>query len=154
MISDNLIQIPSLPEHIGVAVKDAAKTIEYLSSTYAVTSSQIVGDYEPSNDELLAGKDFKVKVATVEMGSIKLELLQPLNEESILAEFIRERGEGLHHIAYAVSNLDEVLAKLEGQGVKMLVGGRVEGQRWIDMDTGEKPGGIITEFLEFSVGKS
>ena len=154
MISTDLIHIPSLPEHIGVVVKDVSKTIEYLSSTYAITSSQIVGDYEPSNDELLAGKDFTVKVATVEMGSIKLELLQPLNEESILAEFIREKGEGLHHIAFSVPNLDEVIAKLKAQGVEMLLGGRVEGLRWIYMDTGKKPGGIITEFLEFSVGKS
>ena len=151
-LEEGLIEIPSFPEHIGVVVRDAEKAIEYLSSTYKLSRSQIVGDYTPSNEELLAGKDFKVKVATAEMGSMKLEFLEPLNEESILAQFLRERGEGLHHIAFSVSNLDEVIAKLKAQGVEMLVGGRVEGLRWAYMDTSGKPGGIITEFLEFSVG--
>ena len=149
---ENLIEIPPFPEHIGVVVENAEKAIEYLSSTYKISHSQIVGDYAPSNKELLAGKDFKVKVATAEMGSMKLELLEPLNEESILAQFLRERGEGLHHIAFSVSNLDQVIAKFKAQGVEMLVGGRVEGLRWVYMDTSRKPGGVITEFLEFSVG--
>jgi len=83
------------------------------------------------------------------MAAIKLELLEPLNEESILAQFLREKGEGLHHIAFSVSNLDEVITKLKAQGVEMLLGGRVEGLRLAYMDTGGKPGGIITEFLEF-----
>ena len=112
------------------------------------------GEYAPENEELLAGKDFAVRIGTIEMGAIKLELLQPLNDKSVLAKFLRERGEGLHHIAYSVSNLDEVLAKLTEQGVEMLLGGLVDGQRWVYMDTGDKPGGVVTEFLEFSVGKS
>ena len=148
----DLISIPSLPEHIGVVVGDIDKTLKYFSLTYAVGRSQIIGDYTPSNEELLAGKDFKVRVATVEMGSIKLELLQPLNEESILAQFLKNKGEGLHHIAFSVSNLDEVISKLKAQGVEMLVGGRVEGLRWAYMNTNTKPGGIITEFMEFTVG--
>lgn len=151
-LEEELIKIPSFPEHIGVIVKNAEKTIEYLSSTYKISRSQIVGNYTPRNEELLAGKDFKVKIAIAEMGSMKLEFLEPLNEESILAQFLREKGEGLHHIAFSVSNLDEVIAKLKAQGVEMLLGGRVEGLRWVYMDTSRKPGGIITEFLEFSVG--
>lgn len=151
-LEENLIEVPPFPEHIGLVVEDAERTIEYLASTYEISRFQIVGDYAPSNEELLAGKDFKVKVATVEMGSMKLELLEPLNEESILAQFLREKGEGLHHIAFSVSNLDKVIATLKAQGVEMLLGGLVEGLRWVYMDTSKKPGGIITEFLEFSVG--
>jgi len=147
-----LIPIPPLPEHIGVVVRDIDKAIEFLSSTYAIGRSQIIGDYTPRNEELLAGRVFKVKLATVEMGSIKLELLQPLNEESILAQFLKSNGEGLHHIAFSVSNFDKVMSKLRAQGVEMLVGGRVGGLRWAYMNTGAKPGGIITEFLEFTVG--
>jgi methylmalonyl-CoA/ethylmalonyl-CoA epimerase len=147
-----LIPIPSLPEHIGVVVRDVDKAVEYLSSTYAIGRVQFIGDYTPSNKDLLAGRDFKVKIATVELGSIKLELLQPLNEESILAQFLKRKGEGLHHIAFSVSNFDEVISKLRAQGVEMLLGGRVAGLRWAYMNTGTKPGGIITEFLEFTVG--
>lgn len=153
MQSDSdLIPIPSLPEHIGVVVRDIDKTLEYFLSTYAVGRYRIVGDYTPSNEELLAGKDFKVKVATVEMGAIKLELLQPLDDKSILAQFLQARGEGLHHIAFSVPNFDDVMSKLRAQGVEMLVGGCVKGLRWAWMNSGAKPGGIITEFLEFTVG--
>ena len=151
-LDTDLISLPSQPEHIGVVVRDIDKTLKYLSSTYTIDRSQIVGVFTPSNEELLAGKDFCVKVATVEMGGIKLELLQPLNEESILAEFLRTKGEGLHHIAFSVSNFDEVTSKLRVQGIEILVGGRVEGLRWAYMNTSAKPGGIITEFLEFTVG--
>jgi len=147
-----LIPIPSLPEHIGIVVRDIDKTIEFLSSTYAIGRSQIVGEYTPRNEELIVGRDFKVKVATVEMGSIKLELLQPLEEKSIVAQFLKAKGEGLHHIAFFVSNFDEVISKLKAQGVEMLVGGRVGGLRWAYMNTDAKPGGIITEFSEFKVG--
>jgi len=149
----NLIPIPELPEHIGVVVRDIDKAVQYLSSTYAIQNLQIVGDYTPNDDELLAGKNFAVRIATAEMGKIKIELLQPINEGSILARFLKSHGEGLHHIAFWVPNLDEVLAKFEAQGVKKLVGGYVDGKRWIYMDTGIKPGGIITEFMEFKVGE-
>lgn len=147
-----LIPIPQLPEHIGVVVRDIDKTIQYLSSTYAIRSSQMVGNYTPSNEELLAGENFAVKVAIVEMGSLKLELLQPLNEKSMLSQFLKSHGEGLHHIAFLISNLDEVISNFKAQGVEVLVGGCVGDGRWVYMNTGVKPGGIITEFLEFTVG--
>ena len=148
----NLVPIPELPEHIGVVVRDIDQAIKYLSSTYTIQNLKLVGDYTPDDAELLAGGDFAVRIATLEMGKIKLELLQPINEKSILAQFLKTNGEGLHHLAFWVPNFDEVLAKFEGQGVKKLLGGYVDGKRWIYMDTGVKPGGIITEFMEFKVG--
>ncbi len=149
---DTTIPLPHFPEHIGVVVKDIQATIRYLSSTYAIGDLQMVGDYSPSDEELLAGKDFAVKVATIKMGASKIELLQPLNKKSILAKFLDEHGEGLHHIAFETSRLDEVLSAFKEQGVEILLGGCVDGRRWVYFDTGSKPGGIITEFLEFQAG--
>jgi catechol 2,3-dioxygenase-like lactoylglutathione lyase family enzyme len=142
------VPTPNLPDHVGVIVKDVHKALDYLSSTYSVKSSQVVGEYSPGNEELVAGRDFAVRIGVVDFGAMKLELLQPLNERSILAEFLRKNGEGLHHIAFSVPDFDKVLSIFKAQGVDMLVGGCHEGRRWVYMDTGSKPGGLITEFME------
>jgi len=150
MPSDNeLIRLPSFPNHVGVAVRDVAKTVEFLSSTYAVGHAQVVGDYMPRDEELIAGQDFRVRVGIVEMGALKLELLQPLDEKSILAQFLRTKGEGLHHIAFYVPDFDAVVSKSKARGFEMLIGGLYEGHHWAYMNTDTKPGGIITEFMDF-----
>jgi len=153
--SGDLVPIPSLPQHIGVVVRDIDKTLEYFSSTFAVGQTDIMGEYIGPKEELLAGTtDVQLKVATVELGSIKLELLQPLDpdDESTWSQFLRDKGEGVHHIAWYRPNIDEEMSKFEAQGIEMLVGGYLDGKRWTYWDTGSKPGGIVTEFLEFEVG--
>jgi methylmalonyl-CoA/ethylmalonyl-CoA epimerase len=142
------VPVPNLPDHIGIIVRDVYKALDYFSLTYSVGNPQVVGDYSPSNEELMAGRDFAVRIGVVDFGTMKLELLQPLNERSILAEFLRRNGEGLHHIAFSVPDFDKVLAIFKAQGVGMLLGGCHDGRRWVYMDTGRKPGGLITEFME------
>lgn len=53
-------------------------------------------------------------------GDKMVTLEQPIREDSPFAEFIRKRGEGIHHIAVEVENLDDAIAELEGQGIRLI----------------------------------
>jgi len=130
--------------HIGVVVKDVDKTIEFLSSIWDIGPPQLM-DYCPQKDELIVGEPFKMKVGFVDLGSVKLEILQPL-DESLWSRFLEAKGEGVQHIAFGVSNYDEVVSKLQEQGYPMVAAASYKGLRWCYFDT--KPGGMMIEFRD------
>lgn len=138
------IQLANL-SHVGIAVKDAEKTIEFLSSIWNLGSPEVF-DYRPKPEEMFFGDEFAVKLVFVKFGPVQLELLQPLDDKSIWAKFITEKGEGIHHVAFGVSNYDEMVEKFDAQKHKLLVAASFEGCRWCYYDT--TPGGIIIEFRE------
>ena len=147
------VGLPALPAHIGVVVKDIDKAIEFFRSTYDTRRWQVVGEYLPRKEDLIAGETFKLKIALIELGAVTLELLQPLGKEkSPWSQFLETNGDGLHHIAYRVSNFDEIISKLKEQEIGVLIGGYTkEGGSWAYMNTGTKPGGVIIEIMDFSL---
>lgn len=131
--------------HLGIAVKDAEKTVAFISSVWDIGTPEVV-DYEPKAEELIHGEPFKVRLVFIKFGTHPVELLQPLDDKSIWAKFIAAKGEGIHHIAYGVSNYDDMVAKLDAQGHPLLVAASFQGCRWCYYDT--SPGGMIIEFRE------
>jgi methylmalonyl-CoA/ethylmalonyl-CoA epimerase len=131
--------------HLGVAVKDAEKTAGFISSIWDIGQPEI-SDYEAKTEELIVGKPFKVRLVFIKFGTHTIELLQPLDDKSIWSKFIKEKGEGIHHIAYGVSNYDEMVSKLQKQGHPLLVAAVFQGCRWCYFDTA--PGGMVIEFRE------
>lgn len=92
-------------EHLGIAVKSLDEAIPYYE--------QILGLKCYAIEEV---PDQKVRTAFFKVGATKLELLEGTSEESSVSRFIEKRGEGIHHLAFAVedgvqSALDEVSAK-------------------------------------------
>ena len=138
------IQLTNL-SHLGIAVKDAEETARFLSSIWNIGTPEVF-DYEPKPEELIAGEPFKVRLAFIKFGAIPIELLQPLDDKSIWSKFIKEKGEGIHHIAFGVSNYDEMVLKLQEQNHPMLVAATFQGCRWCYFDT--SPGGMVIEFRE------
>jgi len=65
-------------------------------------------------------EDQKVKTAFFMVGETKLELLEATSAESPIAKFIEKKGEGIHHIAFAVNGLDAHLRELENNGVELI----------------------------------
>lgn len=131
--------------HVGIAVKDAEKTVQLLSSIWNIGEPQIY-DYEPKQEELFVGQQFKARLVWLKFGPLTLELLQPLDDRSIWSSFIAEKGEGIHHIAFGVSNYDEMVERFKAQGHKMLVSAIFNGERWCYFDT--SPGGTVIELRE------
>jgi methylmalonyl-CoA/ethylmalonyl-CoA epimerase len=92
--------------------------------------------------------NYSMKLAIAYVGNMQIELIQPLEGESIYAEFIKERGDGLHHIRLGnVKNVTEFIQSLTDNGVNILQRGNFQGRKYTYMDT-EEDLGVIIEFLE------
>jgi methylmalonyl-CoA/ethylmalonyl-CoA epimerase len=131
--------------HVGVAVKDAEATVNLLSKTWRIGTPEAF-DYYPTPDDMIAGEAFAVKLVFVNFGTHTYELLQPLDDKSIWSKFIEEHGEGIHHVAYGVSNYDQMVETMQAQGHKLLVAAVFNGCRWCYFEM--QPGGIVIEYRE------
>lgn len=96
-------------EHIGIAVKDIDASNELFASLFGKEHYKI-------EDVKSEG----VKTSFFECEPNKIELLQATNEESPIAKFIEKKGEGIHHIAFAVDDIESEIARLTDEGFKMI----------------------------------
>jgi methylmalonyl-CoA/ethylmalonyl-CoA epimerase len=95
--------------HIGIAVNNLEEAISFYQDTLCMTFKGV---------EEVAG--YKVKVAFFQIGESKIELLEPTCKDSFLAGFLEKNGEGIHHIAYEVESIEDVINKLEEEGTRMI----------------------------------
>jgi methylmalonyl-CoA/ethylmalonyl-CoA epimerase len=131
--------------HVGIAVKSAEETAKLLSSVWNIGDPEVF-DYEPKPEDMIAGEPFAVRLVFVKFGPLTFELLEPLDDRSIWSKFIADKGEGIHHVAFGVSNYDEMVETLAAQGHPLLVAAVFNGCRWCYFDT--SPGGTVIEFRE------
>jgi methylmalonyl-CoA/ethylmalonyl-CoA epimerase len=96
-------------EHIGIAVSNLEESIKYWEEVMGLKCYNI---------EEVA--DQKVKTAFFKVGEVKIELLEATSEDSPIASFIEKKGQGVHHIAFAVDNTDEALSNVEAKGVRLI----------------------------------
>lgn len=97
-------------EHLGIAVKSLEQAIPYYEKVLGLKCYNI---------EEVA--DQKVRTAFFKVGQTKIELLEPTSEESTIAKFIEKRGEGIHHLAFAVADgVAEGLVHCEAEGVQLI----------------------------------
>jgi len=96
-------------EHIGIAVRKIADHLPYYENVLGLKCYNI---------EEVA--DQKVKTAFFKVGQTKIELLEPTSEESTIAKFIEKRGEGVHHVAFAVPDVAQALIEVEAKGVQLI----------------------------------
>jgi methylmalonyl-CoA/ethylmalonyl-CoA epimerase len=96
-------------EHLGIAVKSIEEAVPYYEEVLGLKCYNI---------EEVA--DQRVRTAFFKVGTTKIELLEPTSPESTIAKFIETRGEGVHHIAFAVKGLEGALADAEAAGVRLI----------------------------------
>ena len=96
-------------DHIGVAVQDLEQSLRFYRDQLGLGLKGI---------EEVAEQ--KVRVAFLPLGESKVELLEPIDPEGPVAKFIESRGEGIHHLAFRVTNLEAKLAQLKAQGVRLI----------------------------------
>ncbi len=138
------VKLPS-PESVIVVVRDIDKTIEMLSSKWGIGPWER-DEYAPTKDELLVGEPFKLNFAFTKLGSLILQLTQPVEGKTIWADFLKTKGEGLFSFYYSLPNWEETVERFKKKGMKMIAGGIYAGKRWCIFDL--KPGGIVAEFGE------
>ena len=100
---------PNKIEHIGIAVKNLEEAISYYEKIFGLKCYAI---------EEIA--DQKVKTAFFMVGETKIELLEATSEDSPVAKFIEKKGEGVHHLAFAVEGLSSLLPELENKGIQLI----------------------------------
>lgn len=96
-------------EHIGIAVKSLDDAIPFYEKMLGTTCYAI--------EEV---KDQKVKTAFLKIGQTKIELLESTDPEGPIGKYIEKRGEGIHHIAYAVEDIDLQLKEAEESGIRLI----------------------------------
>lgn len=96
-------------EHLGIAAKSLEEAIPYWENVLGLKCYNI---------EEVA--DQKVKTAFFMVGQTKIELLEPTSEESTIAKYIEKRGQGVHHVAFAVEGIEDALADATEKGVQLI----------------------------------
>lgn len=96
-------------EHIGIAVKDLDKSNQLFAALFGKPHYKI--------EEVLSEG---VKTSFFKNGPNKIELLQATNPESPIAKFLEKKGEGIHHIAFAVDDIEKEIERLKNEGFTVL----------------------------------
>jgi methylmalonyl-CoA/ethylmalonyl-CoA epimerase len=100
---------PSHIEHLGIAVKSLETAIPFYET--------ILGTKCYAIEEVA---EQKVKTAFFKIGQTKIELLEPTAPDSPVGKFIEKRGEGIHHMAFAVDGLQDRLNELEALNIQLI----------------------------------
>ncbi len=134
-------------DQVGIVVRDIQKTIDCYTSVLGIGPFHVFEQYLP--DLLVRGKisPSKLKFAFAQAGRLQIELIQNIEGENIYAEFLRDKGEGLHHVAMLVDDADSEIAKWEKNGVEVLQKGHIEEIGWAYFDT-QATGGVIFEIIQ------
>lgn len=96
-------------EHIGIAVKSLDESIPYYENVLGLKCYAI--------EEV---KEQKVRTAFFMAGQTKIELLESTDPEGPVGKFIEKKGEGIHHIAFAVKNIENALTEAESKGIQLI----------------------------------
>lgn len=100
---------PSHIEHIGIAVQNLESAIDFYENVFGLNCYKV--------EEV---PEQKVRTAFFMVGQTKIELLESTDPEGPIGKFIEKKGEGIHHIAFAVKNIEEKLSQASLSGVKLI----------------------------------
>ncbi len=100
---------PSHIEHIGIAVSNLEEAVRYYE--------QVLGLECYALEEV---KEQKVRTAFFRVGETKIELLESTEADGPVGKFIEKRGQGVHHIAFAMDDTDQALKEAEAKGVQLI----------------------------------
>jgi len=136
---------PSHIEHIGIAVKSLEKSIPFYENILGLKCYVI--------EEV---KDQKVKTAFFMVGQTKIELLESTDPEGPIGKFIEKKGEGMHHIAFAVKDINERLKEAQEKGVRLIDNESRKGAEGLNIGFlhPKSTHGVLMEFCESPNNKS
>ena len=130
---------PSHIEHIGIAVNNLASAIEFYEKVLGLKCYNI----EEVSDQ-------KVKTAFFKVGDTKIELLESTDPDGAIGKFIAGRGEGVHHIAFAVNDIEKQLKHAGDNGVRLIDAKPRKGAEGLDIAFlhPKSTSGVLIEFCQ------
>jgi methylmalonyl-CoA/ethylmalonyl-CoA epimerase len=126
-------------EHLGIAVSNLEQSIKAFSDLLGTS---------PYKTEVVESEG--VKTVFFQVGDSKIELLEATHEQSAIAKFISKRGEGLHHVAFAVDHIESEMERLKSEGYTLINESPKEGadQKLICFIHPKSTGGILIELCQ------
>jgi len=130
---------PTHIEHIGIAVRSLDEAIPFYENVFGLKCYAI--------EEV---KEQKVKTAFFMVGQTKIELLESTDPDGPVGKFIEKKGEGIHHMAFAVKDLESKLAETEKKGVRLIDQKARKGAEGLDIAFlhPKSTFGVLTEICE------
>lgn len=124
-------------DHLGIAVRSLDEAVRRYEEALGLRCEH--REEVPSQ---------KVRTAFFTVGDVHLELLEPTAEDSPLAKFLNDRGEGIHHLAFATDDLPGQLARAKGAGARLIHEVPFEGAagKLVAFLHPKSTGGVLTEF--------
>ncbi|MBM4463356.1 MAG: hypothetical protein FJ012_08480 [Chloroflexi bacterium] len=142
------IKLPPV-EQIGIVVEDVERAVQFYSSVFGWGPFQIL-EYDIKGF-IYRGRsvDCRQKVALAQSGPIEIELIQVLEGDTIWTDFLRQKGEGIHHLRFRVDDLDGMLAELAREGIEPVFHKDFTefGVKFAYLNT-DKIGGVVFELIE------
>jgi methylmalonyl-CoA/ethylmalonyl-CoA epimerase len=130
-------------DHIGIAVRNLEESIQFHEK---VLGGNLIDRYKSE------AKGVESEIAIFEISGNQIELLAPTNNTtSPIARFIKQKGKGVHHIAYCVNDLDVALVDLKNKGIRTMeetLRVNKHGRRLIYLDPADTEGTII-EYCDY-----
>ncbi len=128
---------PSHIEHIGIAVKDLKASIQFYEEVLGLSCYAI--------EEV---PDQKVKTAFFQIGDVKIELLESTSPDGPIGKFIEKKGEGIHHIAFAMDEVNQALKDAADKGIQLIDQQGRKGAEGLNIGFlhPKSTGGVLMEF--------
>ena len=96
-------------DHVGIATKGIDQALSFWEDALGL---------ENVHTEVV--EDQKVRVAMLPLGESRIELLEPISEDSPISKFLEKRGGGIHHVAVQVDNIETSLKRLKDKGMRLI----------------------------------
>jgi hypothetical protein len=136
---------------VAIVVRDLDAAMQTFVEDYGIGPWHIY-EFNPDNvDDMVRNGEPAAsawRLAITMVGKVQWELIEPLDDESIYAEFLRAHGEGLHHVGVGTKEYGETLAELRARGHEVLMGGLYNGVKFAYLST-DRDLHAITEIFDW-----
>ena len=153
MTVDELKQQLELPAvgQIGVVVKDLDRVASFLETSFGLGPFRVEELEAPNVWDRGQEKHIKARLGFAMMGQVELELIHIVKGDSVHLEFLRQHGEGIHHLGFRVADFEAKLAQAKAMGFEVLQTGPF-GRFYAYLDT-RRQGGLIFELIEEDISR-
>jgi len=140
---------------VGVAVRNLDKAVRLMVEMLGAEASEIV-----------TVEMYNMRFCMCRVGQVDFELMEPIDGQGVIADFLKKRGQGLHHVAFAVENLDQGMQGLKEKGVRFvseqpltiqghgrdMAGNEISGEGNFTFSIPSSLLGVLFEFIEYPAG--
>ena len=139
-------------DHIAVVVTNIEKAVKFYTEAFGIKFEEIA-QHDLPPDVIYKGKPcpYTMKVTFGQMGPVRLELVQVVKGECIYTDFLKTKGQGVHHLGFEVADLEKEIANAESQGLEMVCYLKIVGIMAFAHFDSKKTNGLKIELVQENV---